>query len=129
MGRALLAPTRLYVTPALAAVQAGGVHGIAHITGGGLSENIPRVVPEGLGVSIDLSSWELPALFKWLGKTGGMESAEMLKTFNCGIGMAIVVDAQSADDQIALLRAEGEQVTRIGTVTNMPGVTYLGLLM
>src|SRR6056297_2388650 len=82
LGAALLAPTRLYVKQALAAVRAGGVHALAHITGGGLTENLPRVLPEGLGAEVDLGAWELPEVFKWLAQTGGMAEAAMLKTFN-----------------------------------------------
>ncbi|RME14008.1 MAG: phosphoribosylformylglycinamidine cyclo-ligase, partial [Alphaproteobacteria bacterium] len=90
LGAALLAPTRLYVKPALAAVKAGGVHALAHITGGGLTENLPRVLPEGLGAEIDLGAWALPPVFAWLREVGGLDEAEMLKTFNCGIGMVLV---------------------------------------
>ena len=86
-----LAPTRLYVKQALAAVRAGGVHALAHITGGGLTENPPRVIPEGLACEIDLSAWELPAVFRWLATTANMSQPELLKTFNCGIGMIAVV--------------------------------------
>ncbi len=95
LGEALLAPpTRLYVKQALEAVRAGGVHALAHITGGGLTENLPpRVLPEGLGVLVDLDEWSLPPpVFKWLAATGGMDQAEMLKTFNAGQGMVLVVD-------------------------------------
>src|SRR5690606_3298729 len=84
LGAALLVPTRLYVRPALAAVRAGGVHALAHITGGGLTENLPRVLPEGLGARIDLAAMPLPPVFSWLRATGGVAEAEMLKTFNCG---------------------------------------------
>ncbi|MGB2202992.1 MAG: phosphoribosylformylglycinamidine cyclo-ligase, partial [Pseudooceanicola atlanticus] len=82
VGEALLAPTRLYVQPALAAIRAGGVHGLAHITGGGLTENLPRVLPDGLGVEVDLNAWRLPPVFAWLAQQGGMAEAELLKTFN-----------------------------------------------
>ena len=128
LGQALLAPTRLYVKQALAAVRAGGVHGLAHITGGGLTENLPRVLPEGLGAEIDLDAWELPGVFQWLRATGGMEAAEMLKTFNCGIGMILVVDAARADALAALLAEAGEGVHRLGTVTPGLGVSYRGAL-
>ncbi len=129
LGEELLAPTRLYVKQALAAVRAGGVHALAHITGGGLTENLPRVLPEGMGAQIDLSSWDLPAVFRWLAETAGMEEGELLKTFNSGIGMIVVVDADRADDIAALLTAEGEAVTRIGTVTAEAGVAYSGKLL
>jgi phosphoribosylformylglycinamidine cyclo-ligase len=129
LGEALLAPTRLYVKQALAAVRAGGVHALAHITGGGLTENLPRVLPDDMGATIDLSSWELPAVFRWLAETANMEEKELLKTFNSGIGMIVVVAADRADEIAALLTAEGETVTRIGTVTDQAGVAYTGKLL
>ncbi len=128
LGAALLTPTRLYVKQALAAVRAGGAHALAHITGGGLTENIPRVLPEGMGVTIDLGAWALPPVFDWLRTQGGMDQGEMLKTFNCGIGMVLAVDATQADVLTALLQEAGETVHRIGHVTDMPGVTYTGAL-
>jgi phosphoribosylformylglycinamidine cyclo-ligase len=129
LGEALLTPTRLYVTQALAAVKAGGLHALAHITGGGLTENLPRVLPEGMGAQIDLSSWDLPPVFKWLAATGGMAEAELLKTFNCGIGMIVVVAADQADAVTAVLEEAGETVSRIGSVTGTPGVAYTGALL
>lgn len=129
LGAALLTPTRLYVKQALAAVRAGGVHALAHITGGGLTENVPRVLPDGMGVSIDLDAWTLPVVFAWLAEQGGMAEAEMLKTFNCGIGMILAVDAAQADALQSLLQEEGETVSRLGTVTDTPGVTYSGALL
>jgi len=129
LGAALLAPTRLYVKQALAAVRAGGVHALAHITGGGLTENLPRVLPEGLGATIDLSSWKLPGVFRWLAETAQMAEPELLKTFNCGIGMIAVVAADRAAELKALLEAEGETVTVIGTVTAGQGVAYTGALL
>ena len=129
LGAALLAPTRLYVKQALAAVRAGGVHALAHITGGGLTENLPRVLPEGLGATIDLSSWELPPVFRWLAETANMAEPELLKTFNCGIGMIVVVAADRADALAQLLAEQGETVTRIGTVTEGAGVVYEGALL
>ena len=129
LGEALLAPTRLYVKQALAAMRAGGVHALAHITGGGLTENLPRVLPDDMGATIDLSSWELPAVFRWLAETANMEEKELLKTFNSGIGMIVVVAADRADEIAALLTAEGEAVTRIGTVTDQAGVAYTGKLL
>ncbi|WP_096784793.1 phosphoribosylformylglycinamidine cyclo-ligase [Rhodobacter sp. CZR27] len=129
LGQVLLTPTRLYVKQALAAIRAGGVHALAHITGGGLTENLPRVLPEGAGARIDLSSWALPPVFRWLAETAGMAEPELLKTFNCGIGMILVVAADRADDLAALLSAEGESVTRIGEVTVGRGVSYDGRLL
>ena len=129
LGAELLAPTRLYVKSCLAAIAAGGVHGFAHITGGGLTENIPRVLVEGQGVHIDLDSWALPPVFKWLAAQGGISNDEMLKTFNCGIGMVIVADAQSADAVAEALAALGETVIRLGQVTDEPDVVYSGALL
>ena len=129
LGAALLAPTRLYVKPALAAVRAGGVHALAHITGGGLTENLPRVLPDDLGATIDLASWTLPPVFRWLAETGGMAEAELLKTFNAGIGMVLAVDAAAADALSALLADAGETVHRLGTVTKGAGVRYTGALL
>ncbi|WP_417676320.1 phosphoribosylformylglycinamidine cyclo-ligase [Pseudodonghicola sp.] len=128
LGEVLLTPTRLYVKQALAAVRAGGVHALAHITGGGLTENLPRVFPEGLGAEIDLDAWTLPPVFAWLAEVGGMAEAEMLKTFNCGIGMVAVVDADRADALTALLTEAGETVARIGVITAGQGVAYKGAL-
>ncbi|MBY4891638.1 phosphoribosylformylglycinamidine cyclo-ligase [Rhodobacteraceae bacterium N5(2021)] len=129
LGEALLAPTRLYVQPALKAIRAGGVHALAHITGGGLTENIPRVLPAGLGVDIDLGSWPLPPVFGWLAQEGGMEQAELLKTFNAGLGMVLVVSAEAADGLTWTLQEAGESVHRIGSVTAGEGVRYTGALL
>jgi len=129
LGQALLTPTRLYVKQALAAINAGGVHALAHITGGGLTENIPRVLPDGLGVEIDLDAWVLPPVFKWLAQTAGMQQSELLKTFNCGLGMVLAVSADQADEIQDLLTAQGEAVSRIGQVTVGGGVAYKGSLL
>ncbi|MBN2629778.1 MAG: phosphoribosylformylglycinamidine cyclo-ligase [Rhodobacteraceae bacterium] len=129
LGAALLAPTRLYVKQALAAVRAGGVHGLAHITGGGLTENPPRVIPEGLACEIDLDTWTLPPVFGWLARTANMAEPELLKTFNCGIGMLLVVAEDRAEALAGLLRDQGETVTRIGRVVPGAGVIYKGRLL
>jgi phosphoribosylformylglycinamidine cyclo-ligase len=129
LGEELLAPTRLYVKQALAAVRAGGVHALAHITGGGLTENLPRVLPEGLGSEIDLGSWDLPPVFRWLAETAGMAEKELLKTFNSGIGMIVVAAAERAADIRLLLEAEGETVHLLGHVTKGQGVAYKGRLL
>ncbi|SDN90976.1 phosphoribosylformylglycinamidine cyclo-ligase [Lutimaribacter pacificus] len=128
LGAALLAPTRLYVKQALAAVRSGGVHALAHITGGGLTENLPRVLPEGLGAEIDLDAWDLPGVFGWLMQTGGMAEAEMLKTFNCGVGMVLAVAGDRADALAAELAEAGETVYRLGRVAEGAGVRYTGAL-
>jgi len=129
LGEVLLTPTRLYVRQVLAAVKAGGVHALAHITGGGLTENLPRVLPEGLGASIDLSSWDLPPVFRWMAGVAGLDQGELLKTFNSGIGMIAVVDPARADELEALLLAAGETVHRLGHVTPGEGVSYRGTLL
>ncbi len=129
LGQALLTPTRLYVRPALAAIRAGGVHGLAHVTGGGLTENPPRILPEGLACAIDLSAWTLPPVFRWLAETAGMAEPELLKTFNCGIGMVLAVAEDRAEALSALLTAEGETVARIGRVVEGQGVRYSGRLL
>ena len=112
LGQALLAPTTLYVKGAVAAVKDNAVHALAHITGGGLTENLPRVLPEGLGADIDLDAWTLPPIFGWLSEHGGIDQAEMLKTFNCGVGMIAAVPA----------------VIRIGQIVDGQGVSYRGSL-
>lgn len=129
VGEVLLEPTKLYVKPALAAMRAGGVRGLAHITGGGLTENLPRVFPEGLGAAIDLSAWDLPPVFRWLAETASISEAELLKTFNAGIGMVLIVAADRAEALTAVLEAEGESVRRLGSVIAGQGVTYSGKLL
>ena len=129
LGEVLLAPTRLYVKQALAAIRAGGVHGLAHITGGGLTENLPRVLPEGLGAEIDLTSWTLPPVFRWLAETAGFNEAELLKTFNSGIGLIAVVEASRAEAIKALLERDGETVFTLGRVTKGQGVAYRGHIL
>ncbi|MEL7215034.1 MAG: phosphoribosylformylglycinamidine cyclo-ligase [Pseudomonadota bacterium] len=126
IGSVLLTPTRLYVTAVLAAIQAGGVHALAHITGGGLTENVPRVLPEGLGATIDASAWTRPPVFNWLASTGPIAAEEMLRTFNCGIGMCVVVAADKVDAITELLESKGETVWRIGEVVEGDGVSYTG---
>jgi phosphoribosylformylglycinamidine cyclo-ligase len=128
LGAALLTPTRLYVKSALSAIETGGVHALAHITGGGLTENLPRVLPNGLAAEIDLDTWALPGVFRWLTETGGIAPAEMLKTFNCGIGMVLVVEAAKARMVSATLAAAGETPMRLGCVRPGDGVVYSGAL-
>jgi phosphoribosylformylglycinamidine cyclo-ligase len=129
LGEALLAPTRLYVKQALAAIRVGGVHALAHITGGGLTENPPRVLPEGLACEIDLSSWQLPPVFRWMATQANMAQPELLKTFNCGIGMIFVVAADRAEALTALLAEAGETVIPLGRVVEGEGVIYKGNLL
>lgn len=128
LGAALLTPTRLYVRPALAAIKAGGVHALAHVTGGGLTENLPRVLPEGVGAEVDLSTWDLPPVFGWLARAGGLAQAEMLKTFNCGIGMVLAVAPDRAGALSAGLEAAGERVIALGRLVEGQGVSYRGTL-
>ena len=129
LGDALLAPTRLYVKACLGALKVGGVHGFAHITGGGLSENIPRVLSGGQGIDINLEAWTLPPVFEWLAQTGGIAADEMLKTFNCGIGMVVVVDPDQKDAVISAFESEGEIAIMLGNVTNSGQVQYSGALL
>ena len=119
LGEALLEPTRIYVKSLLAALKSeagGGIKALAHITGGGFVDNIPRVLPDGLGASISLSAIDVPAVFSWLMKAGGVAESEMIRTFNCGIGMVVVVEPAMADGVISALRAAGETVIRFGEI-------------
>ncbi|MEE8351972.1 MAG: phosphoribosylformylglycinamidine cyclo-ligase, partial [Rhodospirillales bacterium] len=117
LAQALLDPTRIYVKSCLAALATGGVQGLAHITGGGLVENIPRVLPDGLSAVLDANAWPLPTVFGWLAKVGAIVPHEMARTFNCGIGMAVIADAARADAVEAALTNAGECVYHIGTIT------------
>ena len=112
----VMAPTRIYVKPLLKLMQTLPVKGMAHITGGGITENIPRVLPQGFTAEIRKDGWHLPPLFQWLQAQGNIADDEMYRTFNCGIGMAVIVAAEHVDAAQALLAGEGEQVTRIGHV-------------
>ncbi|WP_024301527.1 phosphoribosylformylglycinamidine cyclo-ligase [Pseudogulbenkiania sp. MAI-1] len=113
---AIIAPTRIYVKPLLALMQQLTVKGMAHITGGGITENTPRVLPENTVAQIDANSWELPKLFQWLQAEGNVDAQEMYRTFNCGIGMVVIVDAADADKAAAFLTEQGETVYRIGEI-------------
>jgi phosphoribosylformylglycinamidine cyclo-ligase len=121
LGEALLAPTRIYVKSCLAAIRAGGVKALAHITGGGLLENIPRVLPKDLACEIDASSWQQPPVFGWLRKTAGIDHQEMARTFNCGIGMILVVAPDRVDAVKTILQGAGETVAAIGTIRPRAG--------
>ncbi len=127
LGEALLAPTTLYVKGAVAAMQ--DVNALAHITGGGLTENLPRILPLGMGADINLDAWELPAVFKWLAKQGDMAQAELLKTFNCGIGMIAVVPADKIDAARAAFADAGHGIVEMGHVNNGECVSYTGSLL
>ena len=121
LGAALLEPTRIYVAAMRSLIEARPVKAVAHITGGGLPENLPRVLPEDVGVEIDGGSWQWPPVFQWLQEQGDVARAEMLRTFNCGVGMVIVVDAADAERAIAHLGAAGERAWRLGTVVRHTG--------
>lgn len=121
LGEALLDPTRIYVKSCLAAVKAGTLKALAHITGGGLIENVPRVLPEGVVAEIEGSAWSLPPVFKWLAAGGGVAPHEMARTFNCGIGMVVVTSAANADEAERILQAHGETVFRIGRIRARQG--------
>ena len=113
----LLIPTKLYVRSLLSAIKGGAViKGLAHITGGGLTDNIPRVLPDGVGVQLDASKWTLPPVMRWMGQTAKISAPDMARTFNCGIGMVVVVNAADADAIAKTLTAAGETVYTIGTV-------------
>ena len=117
----VLAPTRIYVKPLLKLMKRVNVKGLAHITGGGLLENIPRILPQGLAARIERRSWPLPPLFQWLRQQGGIAEREMFRVFNCGIGMTVVVSAEEAGAGEKALRAAGETVWRIGRVERRKG--------
>jgi phosphoribosylformylglycinamidine cyclo-ligase len=117
LGEALMEPTKIYVKSLLAALKTtSGIKALAHITGGGLPENLPRVLPKNSSARIDLSQIEVPPVFSWLASAGGVAESEMLRTFNCGIGMVIVVSAEEADAVTIALKQAGEKVTRIGQI-------------
>ncbi len=131
MGDVLLAPTRIYIKPLLAALREmrknfkecpdGGIKGLAHITGGGLTENIPRVLPSNVCVTLDAKNWPRPAIFGWLAQAGKMDAADMARTFNCGIGMVVIVEAAKADEIVQILKTNGETAHKIGKVTARQG--------
>ncbi|WP_336195462.1 phosphoribosylformylglycinamidine cyclo-ligase [Hafnia paralvei] len=112
----LLAPTKIYVKSVLKLIEEHDIHAIAHLTGGGFWENIPRVLPEGTQAVIDESSWQWPAVFNWLQQTGNVSRHEMYRTFNCGVGMIIALPAVEADAAIALMNANSEKAWKIGTI-------------
>jgi phosphoribosylformylglycinamidine cyclo-ligase len=118
LGQVLLQPTRMYVKSCLAAINAGGVHALAHITGGGLPENLPRVLPDGMAARIDASRWTAPAVFSWLKQAGNIATPEMYRTFNCGIGMVCVVAAEQVETLTSIMSKHGESVHVIGEITS-----------
>jgi phosphoribosylformylglycinamidine cyclo-ligase len=128
LGAALLEPTKIYVKSVLALLDRVPVHALAHITGGGLTENLPRVLPAGIDAHIDLSTWEFPAIFKWLQEQGNVSQADMLTTFNCGIGMIVCVAAEDEQATLDNLASLGETAFMIGELfvsEGKPTVNYL----
>jgi len=121
LGQALLTPTRIYVDTVMSLLSQYTLDGLAHITGGGISENIVRVIPRGLALEIDLTAWKLPEVFIWLQTRGQIDEQEMLRTFNCGIGMVILVAASLEDEICAAMAARGEPVFRLGKVVEKSG--------
>ncbi len=131
LGEALLTPTRLYVKSALEALHAGGVKGFAHITGGGITENLPRALPEGMDADVDLDSWTPAPVFGWMAKSAGIAAPEMLRTFNCGIGMVAVVSEKSSGRVIEAFQQYGDKAMRLGHLVPGSGeakVVYRGTL-
>jgi phosphoribosylformylglycinamidine cyclo-ligase len=116
LGEALLAPTRIYVKPLLALQEQVEIHALAHITGGGLPENLPRVLPQGTRAIIDSGSWQRPALFDWLQEQGNVAESEMLRTLNCGVGMVVCVGSADAERTLELLAQQGETAWRLGRI-------------
>jgi phosphoribosylformylglycinamidine cyclo-ligase len=127
MGDAFLEPTRIYVKPALAAITAGAT-GLAHITGGGLTENLPRALPKGLAAEVDLSTWSLPPIFGWMADAANIDIGEMLKTFNCGVGMIVIAPSSSSAAVMQALTEAGEAPIVIGQLIEGEGVVYQGAL-
>ena len=131
LGEALLTPTRLYVRSCLAAMKTGGVKGLAHITGGGITDNLPRCLPEGLDGEVDLNAITVLPVFQWLAKEASIAQAEMLRTFNCGIGMVAVADEKDAETVIAAFQQNGDHAVRIGKLVTGSGeakTVYRGAL-
>ena len=125
LGEELLRPTRIYVKPVLEALNTGSVHGISHITGGGFIENIPRMLPDGLGVEIEKGTWEVHPIFKLIQKKGTLQENEMYAVFNMGIGMVLAVEAERADVLIGILNQFGEDAKKIGRVIRGEGVHFI----
>jgi phosphoribosylformylglycinamidine cyclo-ligase len=117
LGEVLLTPTRIYVKSLLALLRTVSVHALAHITGGGLLENVPRVIPTGLCASIDTQSWSLPPIFQWLQQKGNLSRQELYRTFNCGIGMVVCVPVTQVETALTCLQEAGETAWVIGEIT------------
>ena len=121
IGESLLIPTRIYVKSCLELVRKGLVKGMAHITGGGLTENIPRMLPSSLAAEVDVNTWDLPSIFRWLSRAGNVDAREVVRVWNTGIGMVLVVSAALADEATSELQAAGEKVFRIGRLQEKSG--------
>jgi phosphoribosylamine--glycine ligase/phosphoribosylformylglycinamidine cyclo-ligase len=121
VGLSLLTPTKIYVCPLLNVINKGLVKGLSHITGGGLLENVPRMLPQHLSAEIDVSTWQLPAVFKWLKRAGNVASEEMARSFNTGVGMVAVVSGSNAQQAIKELEAAGETVFTVGKLVPRTG--------
>jgi phosphoribosylformylglycinamidine cyclo-ligase len=121
LGEALLTPTRLYVKSALAAIATGGVKGLAHITGSGITGNLPRVLPPGFDAELDLTAWKLPPVFAWLAQQAELPGNEMLSTFNCGVGLIVVAEKAKAADVVAAFSASGERAFPVGALVPAAG--------
>jgi phosphoribosylamine--glycine ligase/phosphoribosylformylglycinamidine cyclo-ligase len=122
LGAALLEPTKIYVKTLLPAIRKGLLKGLSHITGGGFLENIPRVLPNGTGCYIDAGAWELPPVFRWLMKEGGIQPLEMARTFNNGVGIILIVSPDKVDEVVQTIQASGEEIYKVGEVTTGQGV-------
>lgn len=127
LGEALMAPTRIYVKPVLSALKLDQIKALAHITGGGLTDNIPRVLPEGMGVALDADAWGMPPVFRWLADGGDVAPEEMARTFNCGVGMIVIVPSDQAEKVTTFLTYKNETAWRIGEVTASEGVEIKGI--
>ncbi|HEX7762592.1 MAG TPA: AIR synthase-related protein, partial [Cellvibrio sp.] len=121
LGDALMEPTRIYVKSVLKLIKESQVNAMAHITGGGLTENIPRVLPEGTKAVIDTKSWTFPPVFQWLQRGGNVDMREMYRTFNCGVGMVIAIPASEQDNALTILRNAGENAFVIGHIATANG--------
>jgi phosphoribosylformylglycinamidine cyclo-ligase len=129
LGEALLKPTHIYVKSLLALMQKVEIHALAHITGGGLPENLPRVLPEGCKAVIDSDSWQLPEVFAWLQSQGGVANSEMLRTFNCGVGMVVCVSEKDAESTLQTLSEMGETAWRLGQIEAVAAGEQAGVII
>lgn len=128
IGQAILEPTRIYIRQLLPAIKQGLLKGLSHITGGGFTENVPRMLPKNVGVDIDLTGLEMPPVFRWLMAAGRIAPEEMLRTFNSGVGMVIVVAPEQVAEAIKVLEDSGEaRVCKMGVVSEKSGVQYTGM--